>query len=130
MNNKTISAAPIIKDVFKYYKLLIMSVFSICVVSTAFTKLGALSGGISLIILILIYFGIITIDMFQTINEANLTPLVSYNQATKTCSSKSTSTEKHGLLYNTIFGKKGGGVGGDNFAQEFKKLSKQMVSSK
>jgi hypothetical protein len=121
INNKNITAATIIQDVFKYYKIPIMSIFSFFVIVSAFTKLGNIPGIFSIITLVLIYFGIISIDIFNPINKDNLTPLVSYNQAKKTCSYKELSKEKHGLLYNLLFGQKGG-----NITSELKKLGKSI----
>jgi hypothetical protein len=69
---------------------------------------------------------IISINLFNSTKPTNLTPLVSNEQATRTsCSSSSTQSEKkekHGLLYNLIFGSQtGGGV-----TKDLKKLNKQM----
>jgi len=121
MNNKSINAGTIIQDIFKYYKLPIMSIFSFLVIVSAFTKLGNIPGIFSIITLALIYFGIISIDIFNPINKDNLTPIVSYNQAKKTCAYTGTLKPKHGLLYNLLFGQKGG-----NITSELKKLGKSI----
>ena len=121
MYGKSITAAEIIKDVFKYYKLPIMGILSFFVILSAFSKLGTVPGIFSLIVLMLIYFGIIAIDIFNPINQEKLSPLTSYDQAKKTCNYKETPKEKHGLLYDILFGQKGG-----NLTKELKILNKKI----
>ena len=121
MGGKMITALQIIRDVFKYYKSTIMGIFSFCVIVSAFSKLGTLPGIFSIITLALIYFGIISIDLFNPSSKDNLTPVVSYNQAKKTCSFKEPSKEKHGLLYGLLFGQKGG-----NITKEIKAIGKKL----
>ena len=122
MNNKSINASTIIKDVFKYYKIPIMGIFSFLVILSAFTNLGIIPGIISIVILALIYFGIIAIDTFKPINKDHLSALSSYNQAKKTCNFKEPSKDKHGLLYNLLFG----GQKGGNLTKELKNIGKNL----
>jgi hypothetical protein len=124
MGGKIISALPIIKDTFKYYKTLIMSILSFFVVVSAFSRLGAIPGLFSLLTLALIYFGIISIDLFNPSNKENLSPVVSDNQAKKTCSFKEPTKVKHGLLYWFLFG--GGQKGGGNITKEIKEIGKKL----
>jgi hypothetical protein len=125
MGGKIISALPIIKDTFKYYKTIIMSILSFFVVTNAFNKLGLVPGIFSIITVILIYFGIISIDLFNTSSKENLSPLVSFSQAKKTCNFKEALSEipkeKHGLLYGLIFGQKGGSI-----TKEIKEIGKKL----
>jgi hypothetical protein len=122
LNGKPITVLAVVQDVFKYYKNLIMGILCFFVVSTALSKLGTTSGIFSIITLLLIYFGIIAIDIFKPVNEENLTPLTSFNMAKKTCSNiKETVGSKHGLLYNMIFGQKGG-----NITKELKNIGKKL----
>ncbi len=121
MGDKIISALPIIKDTFKYYKTLIMSILSFFVIVSAFSKLGTLPGIFSILTLALIYFGIISIDLFNPSGKNNLSPVVSDNQAKKTCSFKEPPKEKHGLLYGLLFGQKGG-----NITKEIKAIGKKL----
>jgi hypothetical protein len=121
MNDKSINAFSIIMDVFKHYKILIMSILSFLVISTAFSSLGTIPGVFSIITLVLIYYGIIAIDIFKPISENNLSPLVSYKQAKKTCNYKPPSKEKHGLLYDMIFGQSGGSL-----TKELKNINKKL----
>jgi len=125
MNGKGITIVDIIQSVFKYYKLPIMCILSFFVIVSAFTKLGTGPGIFSIITLALIYYGIISIDIFNSVSKEHLTALVSYNQAKKTCVYTETPKEKHGLLYNMIFGQKGG-----NITKELKKISKNISQTK
>ena len=123
MGGNIISVAPIIQDVFKYYKIPIMGFFSFLVIVIAFTKLGTTPGIFSVITLMLIYYGIITIDMFSPIAKDNLSKVVSYEQAKKTCDFKPVEKEKHGLLSDLLFGKQSGG----NITKQLKKISKTIT---
>jgi hypothetical protein len=118
MNGKKISAGTIIQDVFKYYKIPFMAIFSLFVIISSFSKLGTGPGIFSIITLSLIYFGIITIDIFNPINNNNISPVVSFEQAKKTCSFKpQTTNSKNGLLYNLL-------RGGGNISKEIKNAGK------
>lgn len=118
MNGKKITAGTITQDVFKYYKIPFMAIFSLFIIISAFSKLGTVPGIFSIITLLLIYFGIITIDIFNPINNNNISPVVSFEQAKKTCSFKPQSTNsKNGLLYNLL-------RGGGNISKEIKNAGK------
>lgn len=121
LNGKNVSALQIIQDMFKYYKTTIMGIFSFFVIISAFSNLGIIPGVFSIIVLLLIYFGTISIDLFKPIKKEILSPLVSSAQAKKTCNYKESSKEKHGLLYNLLFGQKGG-----NIIKEIKEIGKRL----
>lgn len=121
MGGKIISALPIIKDTFKYYKTIIMSILSFFVVVSAFSKLGTIPGIFSIITLALIFYGIISIDLFNPSSKDNLSYVVSDKQARKICSFKEPVKEKHGLLYSLLFGQKGG-----NITKEIKDIRKSI----
>jgi hypothetical protein len=123
MNNKNIGFFDIVLELLKFYKVSIVTIISLFVISSAFATLGATSGFIGLVVLFLIWYGLISINLFNPSNLTNLTPLVSNEQATKTtCSSQSEKKEKHGLLYNLIFGSQTGG----SITKDLKKLNKHM----
>jgi len=122
MGDKIISVLPIIRDVFKYYKSTIMGIFSFFVIVSAFSKLGTIPGLFSILVLCLIYFGIISIGLFNQINKNNLSPLVSDKQAKKTCSFKEPTKQKHGLLYNLMFG----GQNDGSITKEIKEIGKKL----
>jgi len=125
MNGKLISVLPIIKDTFKYYKSVMMSVLSFFVVISAFSKLGPVPGIFSIITLALIYFGIISIDLFKSSNKENLSPLVSDNQAKKTCSiQETTAPKKRGIFKIFLDGVFGKSQKGGNITKEIKSLAK------
>jgi hypothetical protein len=134
MMGKTITALTIIQDVFKYYKTYIMGIISFFVIINAFSNLGIIPGIVSILSLILIYFGIISIDLFNPINKDSLSAFVSNNQAKKTCSFKEPVNKKHGFkepvnkkhgfLYNLLIGQKGGTI-----TKELKEISKNYYLS-
>jgi hypothetical protein len=122
LNGKGTNGFSLFIHILKNYKVTIVSVISLFVVLLSFSNLGAIPGLFSILVLAFIYWGIISIDIFKPINEGNLTPLVSYEQAKKTCSVKSANKKKHGLLYNLLIGQKGG----NHLTKELKKLSKSL----
>jgi hypothetical protein len=85
MNNNAVSVLSIIAGVFKYNKIIIASIITFFIILCAFANLGGLAGGLSVLVVCLIYFGILSINIFNPINEDNLSKIVSYDQATKTC---------------------------------------------
>jgi len=123
MNGKEISSFIIVKETLKYYKLPIVYVISLFVIILAFSNLGPLPGIFSIITLVSIYYGIIPINIFESIPEKNLSESVSYEQATKKCPEVDVkkNMKNHGFLYNLLIGQKGG-----NITQELKKLSKKL----
>jgi hypothetical protein len=110
INNKSSSCLTIIKDLFKYYKVSMMSVFSFFVVISAFLNLGTIPGVFSIITIILIYFDVISIDLFKAASEEDFTSLSNYKQANKSC--------------NNIRQK-----GGEDLIKNLKKISK-ILSNK
>jgi len=122
MNGRSITALTIIQDVFKYHKILFMTIFSFFIIISAFSSLGTIPGVFSIIVVILIYFGIISIDAFKSINQENMSPVTSYDQAKKVCGfNKGNAKKEHGLLYNLIFGQNGGGI-----AKELKHIGRKI----
>ena len=121
MNSKVVSIASIIKDVFKYNKVTVSSIISIFVVLCAFANLGGLAGGISILTIILIYFGMVSIYIFNSINEENLSKVTSYEQAKRTCKiAKSAEMASFFKSLNPFSG------GGKKLTNEIKKLGKHM----
>jgi hypothetical protein len=121
MNSKVVSITSIIKDVFKYNKVTVSSIISIFVVLCAFANLGGLAGGISILTIILIYFGMVSIDIFNSINEENLSKVTSYEQAKRTCKiAKSFEMASFFKSLNPFNG------GGKKLTNEIKKLGKNI----
>jgi hypothetical protein len=116
LNDKTVTVFSIIKDVFKHYKLSVVTTISLFIILLAFSNLGVIPGLFSILAVGLIYWGIISIDTFKPIPEPNLSLSVSYEQAKKTC--PNVLKQKHGFIYN-LFQQNGG-----NIAKEIKKAGK------
>lgn len=124
MNGKQISSLTIVQETLKYYKLPIVYIVCSFVVLLAFSNLGTLPGIFSIITLILIYYGIIKMNIFESIPEKNLSESVSYQQAIKKCPELDTkkNIKEHGFLYNLLIGQKGGDI-----AKELKKIGKKLA---
>jgi len=123
MNKKDASAITIIQELFKNYKVTIMSLISFFVILSAFSNLGGISGIFSIIVLMLIIFNVIPIGVFKETVPENLTSIVSSKQADKICNIKGSSTSsKHGLLYNLVFPQSGG----KNLAKDLRHLGKKL----
>jgi hypothetical protein len=121
MNNKNIGFFDIVLEVFKFYKVSIITIICLFIITSAFVTLGSTSGFIGLVVLFLIWYGLISINLFNKTNPINLTPLVSDEQASKSgCLSQSIKKKKHGLLYNLIFGSQMGG----SVTKDLKKINK------
>jgi len=123
LNGNNAGVFTIIQDVFKYYKVTIMFVFSVIVVSTAFAKLGPMPGVFSLITLGLIYFGLLGLSIYKPINKDHLSPITDYEQATKTCKPPNTEKPKHWL---EMIGLKGGGK---NITKQLKDIHKKFTKN-
>jgi hypothetical protein len=117
-NDKKSSALTIIKEVLINYKVSIVSIISLFIISLAFSNLGTIPGIFSILTVLLIYWGVISINIFKPINEQNLTPVVSYEQAKKSCVNKGEKKDSTGF-----FGLFGGQKGG-NITKELKKIVK------
>jgi hypothetical protein len=119
MNGSDASIFIVIKDLFKNYKVTIASTITFFIIVLSFINLGSLPGLFSIITVLLIYFGVISIEIFQPIKQnIRLSELVSYKQAKKIC--KPEVIKPAGIL-SRIFQK-----GGKNLAHEIKKLSKTL----
>jgi hypothetical protein len=94
LNGKRVSSSAVVLDVFKYYKLLIGGLFSLIVISKAFSQLGTVSGVVAVCVFLMIYFGVISNDIFNPIKQDHLTPATTYEQADKSCKFIPTSNYK------------------------------------
>jgi len=123
MNGKSTGFFNILQDVFKYYKGWIASIISFIVVLSSFSHLGSISGCFALLTVILIYFGIFPINLFQSKMPESVSKLVSFEQANKSC--KIPPLPHHGLLYRLIYGQSGG----KQFMNEIKTIGKKLKQS-
>jgi hypothetical protein len=122
MDNTSVYVLAILQDLFKYYKVTIMSIFSFFVILSAFSNMGTIAGLFSILVLILIYFGIISINIFKPASRGDLSAVVSNSQAKKSCSNKDyIPKNKHGLLYTLIYGQRGGKI-----SNELKNIGKKL----
>jgi len=120
LNGKNTNVWGIVKELMKYYKVTMMIILSIIVIITTFTNLGTISGFFSILVVILIYFKIIDINLYDHILSNNLSELVSSEQAEKKCSKQF----KHDRTWYDFF-VGGNHVGGD-FTKHLKKLNKKI----
>ena len=87
----------------------------------AFLNLGVIPGLFAGLTVVLIYLGVLGIDIFTPVKEINLSESVSYDQSIKKCPIIYKNEKKHGLLYNLVFGQKGGDI-----TKQLKKIGKHM----
>lgn len=118
LNTQLATALTVIKEVMKYYKLPMVGLMTFFVVALAFSQLGTIAGVTSVAVLALIYWGVVSINLFKPIGEHHLSPLASYKQAVKKCVTKTKAKDQgHGFLYSWLLG------GGDTLTRDLKKLS-------
>lgn len=103
INDKPANLLTIIKLLLLNYKTLIMGVFSFFVVKATFTKLGPAPGVVSLIMLLLVVFGIIKSDMFVSTILTNLSPIVKDKQSIKKCTHPETKSINKGGFLSMFF---------------------------
>jgi len=122
LNDKSSSIFVIIQNVFKYYKVTIMTIFSILVVTSAFANMGTMPGVFSLVTLGLVYFGMLGITIFKPIDMENLTPIGDFDQAIKKCIKKQQPKKDGSSMFNfNFFG------GGKDLTNQLKKLNKNFT---
>jgi hypothetical protein len=122
MNNKPSDIFTIIKDMFNFYKVHIMSFASAFIVLSAFANLGVVEGIVCIISLCLIIWGVVSINIFQSIKPEELSELVASKQATKICTKI---TKKHRFsIYDFLFSNKQ--KGGKHFTNELKKIGEKI----
>lgn len=121
---ESVSVTDIVKDVFKYFKVTIMVIFSLFVTSSAFTILGTYSGLLSCFLLLLILFHAISNNMFQQIKPENLSPNTSYDQANKWCGAMKDAEKKTREGWISALTQSGGG--GKHILGGLKKIAQRM----
>jgi len=122
IDNKKASIFTIMQEMFKHYKVTMTVIFSIMVIISAFSNLGAISGVFAILTVLLIYFKFISINIFESVKATNLSPLSSFEQAYKKCDGASSKPKTFFQNLENFFDlKKGGGI-----ARELKKLNKNM----
>lgn len=124
-NGNTAGVFTIIQDVFKYYKVTIMTIFSLIVVSNALATLGPIPGVFSLITILLIYFGLFGISIYKPVDmeiyKEKLSPVTDYEQAIKRCKPHNIDKNRTWLEF---LGLKGGSK---NISNQLKKIHKNFA---
>jgi hypothetical protein len=115
---KPITVGKIIIKLFLYFKVLIMALFSIMVIISAFTRMGTFEGIWSIVITGLILWGFISIDIFKSANLPDLSPLVPDVQAVR---SKCSKNKDSGVEMLNVFKQDGG----KRLVRELKQFSKK-----
>ena len=82
------SGFTVLGDLFKYYKVEIMTIFCLTLIISAFTHLGPAAGSFSIVTVALIYFQIIPIPLFTSVDISNFTPPTDNHQAQKVCAKR------------------------------------------
>ena len=114
----------IIKETYKHYKGQMMGLLSFFIILFAFIQLGAVGGIVPTILVLLIYFGIIAIDIYTPVTEKGFSLITSYKQAKKTCITESNlPKDKHGWLYHWFFGRP---QSGGNIKNELISIGKKL----
>ena len=122
MADKPSGFITVLGEATKVYKISLMVILSILIVSSAFTYLGISNGIVFLIGVLCIYFGVLNMYLFTPITETKLTPFTvtkevqAKREVCKMISSKGPS----GLIYNMVFGNQSGG----KLVNDLKKISK------
>lgn len=111
INGKEATLFTVIGKTFKYYKVAIVSLISIFAVLLALSNMGVIAAAFCAVVLGLVYKDYINIGLFTPADISAFTAVTSVKQAVKTCAgsgNQASSKKKHGVLYNLLFGQKGG----------------------
>lgn len=122
INNEKVSLGHIIKNIFKHYKVTLMVIFTIFIVLSAFSNLGTTAGVFSIVTVVLIYFNIIPIKLFESYTPSNLTPVISFEQAQKKCIATNRKPKSFIDNMQNFFDIQKGGT----ITKELKKLGKKI----
>jgi len=120
LNGKNVLSPSIVLELFKYYKLLIISLIIFSVIPLAFLQLGIVPGIVLVIVLIICYCQVKDFDIFKPIPEANLSGSVGNEQAKRTCTEPSLITRALNAI--GLFNQKGGG----DIKKELKNINKNL----
>lgn len=101
MNGRDVSSFSIVIETIKYYKSTILGLISLFFILYIYFIFGMIPAVSSIITLILIYLGTIPIGLSGARGNFNQTPVVSYRQAIKVCTSQE-SKESRSFIYNVF----------------------------
>ena len=122
LNGEEIGLFGVIQLVFTYYKVPLTTIIALMVIIYTNSILGTTSGVFCVITVILIYFGIISFDLFKGIPEKYLSPMVPSLQAIKTCSA--------GVIQAGGNKKDTFNTNAKSFNSKLKQISKQLSKTK
>ena len=105
----TIGVGKIVMKLFKNFKVLIMALFSLMVIISAFARLGTFEGIWSIVVTGLILWGVISIDIFKSVEQAGLSPLVPDVQAMKSKCKSVVEGKGFGMMGLNLFNRQNGG---------------------
>jgi hypothetical protein len=123
IDNKEVTVLDIIKDSFKYHKMIISWIITVFVIIITFTSWGTIAGIVSIFVVILIFFKIIPLGLYETIIPANLSRVSSFKQAVKTCGNSEFDSSS---FFGNLFGKKQKGGNIKKSLKIWKKLSNNV----
>jgi hypothetical protein len=103
-----VGVGKIVMKLFKYFKVLIMALFSLMVIISAFARLGTFEGIWSIVVTGLILWGVISIDIFKSVDQTGLSPLVPDVQAMRSKCSKIKEDTGFGMMGLNLFKQSGG----------------------
>jgi hypothetical protein len=121
MNNKNVGPLNIVKDVFRYYKVIITVIITLSVVLNAFGILGTVPGLFSIATVALIYFGIVGINLYEPINPQNVSAIVTDEQFVKLCAIPKKAPAKKGFWSSLL----SGGANAKKLVREIKKIGRK-----
>ena len=119
LNGKNVTSLSIIIELFRYYKLTIISLIIFSIIPLAFLKLGIIPGIVLAIIFIICYCQVKDFEIFKPTPETNLSGSVGNEQAKRTCTEPSFITKAFNAV--GLFTQKGG-----NITKELKNISKDL----
>ena len=114
-DDKSTGLINILAKFFKFYKVTITSTICILVILSSFANLELTYALAVLVAAVMVFFGVVATTLFKEIHPTDITPLVSNNQANKTCEFKPKTSG-------------GGFFGGTNITADIKKAGKKLVN--
>ena len=124
MNEKDIGLVSIVNKLLKYRKVTLMYVLTVLIVLSAFSTLGGIGGFVCILVAVLMVFQVVPSNLYIQEIPIHLSPLVSYDQAKKTC--KIPVKPKHGFIYNFFSSLFFPQHGGQELIKEIKMAGKKL----
>lgn len=100
-HNKKSNAFDIVKNMFHYYKVTISSLFSFLLILNTFSSLGTVSGVLSILVVLSLYFNIIPLNIFKPNIPSFLSELVKNTPSIKKCKTKINDNPSWSDIFNS-----------------------------